>query len=130
MRPSGSDAGSGTVWVIVAVVVVAAVTTGVLTARAAAATRSRATAAADLAALAGAERISLGHDAACAAVTAVASANDAAVHRCEVGADHVEVWVVATGGGWTARIVRAVGRARAGPVEPWAEAEPSVSPPI
>lgn len=76
--------------------------------------RHRAQAAADLAALAGASRLSAGPDAACRTAGAIGSAMGASLAGCEV--DHLDVIVTCTVrlGGWTESAVSAL--ARAGPV--------------
>lgn len=120
-RPGGCehDEGTGAILVLtaVAVVLVTLAATGVLAQGAAA--RHRAAAAADVSALAAAERLLSGHGSgdACAAARAVASANGGTLARCTVSAREVEVAVrVASGpAGRLLRLPDPVRLARAGP---------------
>jgi secretion/DNA translocation related TadE-like protein len=116
------ERGSATVWVlalsgVLAVIGVAAVLVGAATVA-----RHRATAAADLSALAAAGRAVVGSPAPCATAADVAMANAAELTGCTVGADavvevSVSVPVRLTGLG----VHRATAHARAGPVPPDAQ---------
>lgn len=111
-----SDRGSATIWLLalsslVALVVAAGVVRGVATVG-----RHRVESAADLAALAGAQRVLYGPAAVCAEVGRVASGNGVSVTRCAVSADIVDVIVrrpirIGRLGSWVASA-----EARAGPV--------------
>ena len=76
--------------------------------------RHRAQAAADLAALAGASRLSAGPDAACRTAGAIGSAMGASLGGCEV--DHLDVIVTCTVRLWRLDRERCRALARAGPV--------------
>jgi len=123
MTPAGSSAerGSATVWVLAFSAVLATIGLAVVLVGAAVVARHRATAAADLAALAGAVRAVRGDADPCATAATVAAANSAQLLSCSVGDDAVvEVRV-----GVPVRLGRlgvheATGRARAGPVPPGA----------
>ncbi|WP_052745576.1 Rv3654c family TadE-like protein [Allosalinactinospora lopnorensis] len=112
-RPSGSDSGSGTVWMLTlcmliwfsasAVVVVAGVRTD----------RHRAATAADLAALSGARQVLNGKETPCAEAREVAEANNARLTECEVSGLTVYTEVRVTVRTWPGEVTA---RARAGPV--------------
>ena len=109
------DQGVATVYACLGIVVLLAVTGLGLHLGAVALARQRAETGADLAALAGASKVLLGPDVACAAVVRVAVANGVEVQSCSVVGTDVLVVVRARAGsgpfGGTA-----TGRARAGPV--------------
>ncbi|MGY1689223.1 Rv3654c family TadE-like protein [Geodermatophilus sp. SYSU D01105] len=123
-RPAG-DRGSATVWVVALSGVLAAIGVAVVLVGAAVVGRHRATGAADLAALAGAESAVRSRPDACAAAEGVARANGARLTACSVDpgaivdvAVEVRVRLGPLGTG------SATARARAGPVLP----EPAVPP--
>ncbi len=89
-RARRAETGSATVWVILAMALLAAVTAGALLLADVAAARQRAAAAADLAALAGAMAAERGADP-CAAATRVAAADGAHLPGCSVAAGIVLV---------------------------------------
>jgi secretion/DNA translocation related TadE-like protein len=110
------ERGSATVWVLAFAGVLALVGAAVVLTGAAVVARHRATAAADLAALAGAGRAVVGERDPCAAVARVASANHASVDGCAIRSDavvevrlHVDLRLGPLG------VVEASARARAGP---------------
>ncbi|QXJ23159.1 flp pilus-assembly TadE/G-like family protein [Actinomadura graeca] len=117
LRIGERDRGSGTLWVVAftSIIWLGGVTAmavgGVRTAR------HRGDAAADLAALAGAARVSNGAGAACASARSIAAESGARVTRCAVEGPVVDVSVT-----MTARVplgidaLCVVSRARAGPV--------------
>ena len=117
---SASDSGSATVWVLLAATAVWTVATWGLALASVASARAAASTAADLAALAGAERALLGERAACAQVRTVAAANRASVRSCAVDpvARTVEVVVEVGRRGVLAHAGPALARARAGPEPP------------
>jgi secretion/DNA translocation related TadE-like protein len=80
------DAGSATVWLVAAVVVLVGVGVAVLARTAAVLGRHRAERTADLVALAGAEQLGLG-GIPCAVAARVAAANQASLDGCTVAAD-------------------------------------------
>lgn len=112
-----TDEGSATIWVLAASGLLVAVAYAVMLLASVQATRQRAEAAADLAALAGAQAGARGADA-CSAARSVAAADGAELETCAVLGAVVAVTAAArlppalssVGGGW----VRS--RARAGPV--------------
>lgn len=113
----GGERGSATVTVLVAVLVVWACGVLGVTVAQALTVRQQAAAAADLAALAGADAVLAGPAGACAAARRVAAANGAGLAFCEVEGQVVDVLVE--------RRVRSLGRtvgvharARAGPAPP------------
>jgi secretion/DNA translocation related TadE-like protein len=119
-RQSWSDArerGSATIWVLALATVLATVGAAVVLVGAAVVARHRATAAADLAALAGAGRAVLGDPDACAAAARVAQANGARLKTCSVGAGAaVQVHVSLAVRLGPLGLTEAPARARAGPV--------------
>jgi secretion/DNA translocation related TadE-like protein len=124
-RPAG-ERGSATVWVLGLAGLLAVLGAAVVLAGAAVVARHRATAAADLAALAAAGRAAMGDPAPCATAERLAAVNHAAVDGCAVrpGAI-VEVRVhvsVRLGPFGTAH---APARSRAGPAPPGEEAGPA-----
>jgi len=117
-RPAG-ERGSATVWVVALAGVLAAIGVAAVLVGAAVVGRHRATAAADLAALAAAEHAVRGDPGACAAAGEVAGANGAWLTACTVGGGAVvEVAVEVPVRLGPLGVSRAGGRARAGPVAP------------
>lgn len=119
-RYRGADErGSATVWVVALAGVLAAVAMAAVLVGAAVVGRHRATTAADLAALAAAERAVRGDPAACAAAERLAGANGARLTACAVGSGAVvEVTVALPVRLGPLGVHRADARARAGPVAP------------
>lgn len=122
MRSIRDERGSATVWVLALAGLLAVLGAAVVLVGAALVARHRATAAADLAALAGAGRAAVGDPHACATVARIAAANGGVVDGCAVrsGADvevrlHVAVRLGSVGA------FTAAARARAGPALPGAE---------
>lgn len=114
MRPVG-DRGSGTVLVLICSLVLGlAGAVSVLLAQATL-TRHRAAAAADLAALAGADRALQGSPRACAHAGAVAAAGGAILIRCRLDGLVVAVTVAVPAPGVLRPFGPATARARAGP---------------
>ncbi|MCA1272103.1 helicase [Streptomyces sp. 7G] len=123
----GADRGLATVWVAVTAAGLCTVLAVVLSLGQAVAARHRAGGAADLAALAAADRALEGAEAACEAARRVALAQDAAVVRCAVQGDVADVTARAEFGPYLPTV-----RARAGPpTGPSAGAppDPPVQPP-
>jgi secretion/DNA translocation related TadE-like protein len=117
-RPAG-ERGSATVWVLALSAVLAVIGAGAVLVGAAAVARHRATAAADLAALAAAGRAVVGGEDACATSRAVAVANSAELVDCTVGGDAVaEVTVTVSVELGVLGVHQASARARAGPAPP------------
>jgi secretion/DNA translocation related TadE-like protein len=113
------ERGSATVWVIALTGVLAAIGVAAVLVGAAVVGRHRASAAADLAALAAAEHAVRGDPAACAAAGEVAGANGARLTACTVGdAAVVDVAVAVPVRLGPLGVSQAGARARAGPVEP------------
>ena len=117
-KPVG-EGGSATVWVLALSAVLALVGAATVLLGAAAVARHRATAAADLAALAGAGRAVVGDADACARAGEIAVANSARLTSCRVAPDAVVTVTVEV----PVRFGRlgvhtATAQARAGPVEP------------
>jgi secretion/DNA translocation related TadE-like protein len=114
-----NEAGSATVWVLVASMVLAAGATAAVAVESVAAAHTRAAVAADLAALAGAARWAGGDPVPCAAARRVAEQNGARLHSCTADPDTgvVDVGVEATGRGLLAHAPPAKVRARAGPAD-------------
>lgn len=121
-RSGGRDPGAATVWVAVLLVLVVAAALLGVGATTAVTARHAAQLAADLAALAGAGRIGVADDDACAAARRVAAANGAEVVACDVlstGARTGEVRVeVARSARWGGLALDATARARAARVAP------------
>jgi secretion/DNA translocation related TadE-like protein len=111
---TGSEHGSATVWLTVLLALLGVGTAVVLVVADATALRHRAAAAADLAALAGAERILAGADAACNRAATVARAHGAVLESCRAGGTEVEVVVALRGDGIPLVHLPARARARAG----------------
>jgi secretion/DNA translocation related TadE-like protein len=119
VRPPAGERGSATVWVITLAGVLALVGAAAVLVGAAVVARHRASAAADLAALAAAGREVAGDVGPCAAAKEIAAANAAEVTSCTVDAGavvEVAVRVRVEFGGLG--VHSATGRARAGPVTP------------
>jgi secretion/DNA translocation related TadE-like protein len=119
------ERGSATVWVLALGGVLALVGAAALLVGGATLARHRATAAADLSALAAAGRAMAGDADACATAAALASANAAELTSCTVGPGavvdvsvSVPVWLGPVG------ILEATGWARAGPAPPGAQGRP------
>lgn len=111
------DRGSATIWLVGLAALIGLVTVAALVQGSAVVARHRAAAAADLAALAAAVRVSEGADAACAAAKGIAARNGGSLTRCVLSGDDVEIDVtrplmLGSLGSWVA-----MARARAGPVD-------------
>ncbi|WP_347400264.1 Rv3654c family TadE-like protein [Streptomyces alboniger] len=104
------DRGAATVWVAVVMAVLCVVCGAVLAMGQVIVARHRAGGAADLAALAAADRWATGDSAACAGAGRVAEEQGAWLLRCTVRGDTVDVTATASVGAFTAKA-----RARAGP---------------
>ncbi|MCX5411716.1 Rv3654c family TadE-like protein [Streptomyces sp. NBC_00059] len=112
-RGTGSgDQGLATVWVAVTTATLCAVFAMVLALGQAVAARHKAGGAADLAALAAADRALLGAETACGAATKVAVAQGAEVVRCAVQGEIADVTALARFGPYAPEV-----RSRAGPSE-------------
>ncbi len=122
-RPPG-DRGSATVWATVVAGALCVVFAAVLAMAQAVAARHRAGGAADLAALAAADRALHGLAAACAAAAHVAEAQRTELVRCAVHGEIAEVTARARFGPYAADV-----RARAGPAVPDALAAPGTAAP-
>ncbi|MEU9994330.1 Rv3654c family TadE-like protein [Streptomyces sp. NPDC050848] len=109
-RTGGRDRGVATVWTAFAACVLCVVFGAVLALGQAVAARHRAGGAADLAALAAADRALWGEETACAAAARVADAQGAAVLRCSVRGDVADVTAAVRLGPYAPAV-----RARAGP---------------
>ncbi|MEV6972040.1 Rv3654c family TadE-like protein [Kitasatospora sp. NPDC093806] len=116
----GADTGSATVWLLACALLGCVAFTAALSVGVAVGARHRAEAAADLAALAAADRLLLDADGGCARAGAVAAAQGASVVSCTVDreADAVEVVAEVPVAGLPVRLPvgPATARARAGPV--------------
>lgn len=112
-RRPGADRGAATVWTAFAACALCVVFGAVLALGQAVAARHRAGAAADLAALAAADRALWGEADACAAAGRVAVAQGAALPRCRVREDIADVTARVTLGAWSVEI-----RSRAGSPAP------------
>lgn len=116
----GADAGSATVWLVAFAVLGCAAFTATLAVGAAAGARHRAESAADLAALAAADRLLLDVDGGCGRAAGIAAAQAATVVSCTVDreADAVELVAEVPVGGLPVRLPvgPARARSRAGPV--------------
>ncbi|WP_371518096.1 Rv3654c family TadE-like protein [Kitasatospora sp. NBC_01300] len=116
----GPDAGSATVWLLALAMLGTAVFAGTIAVGAVVAARHRAESAADLAALAAADRLLLDPDGGCGRAEGIAVAQGAGLVSCTVdrAGDAVEVVAEVTVGGLPARLPLgpARARARAGPV--------------
>ncbi|MEU5347331.1 MULTISPECIES: Rv3654c family TadE-like protein [unclassified Streptomyces] len=113
MKAFASDRGSATVWTVGAIAVLCVVFGAVLAMGQAVVIRHRAGGAADLAALAAADRWMEGGAAACGQAERVARAQGTRVVRCAVQGEVSDVTVAAGRGPLTAEV-----RARAGPAGP------------
>ncbi|GAB2514307.1 Rv3654c family TadE-like protein [Nocardiopsis aegyptia] len=107
-----ADAGSATVWWVTLCALLWFLTFAVLMAASVRIDRDRAATAADLAALAAAARAAQGTDHACARARAIAEANRAALHTCDLDGPVAEVSVSVPSSVLDRSIVA---RARAGP---------------
>ncbi|MER6359407.1 Rv3654c family TadE-like protein [Kitasatospora sp. NPDC001527] len=118
--PRRADTGSATVWLLACALLGCLACTAGLSVGAVVGARHRAESAADLAALAAADRLLLDADGGCARAEAVAAAQEAAVVSCAVdrAADAVEVVARVPVAGLPLRLAGgpARARARAGPV--------------
>ncbi|MGW3042498.1 Rv3654c family TadE-like protein [Kitasatospora sp. NPDC001159] len=116
----GPDAGSATVWLLALAMLGTAVFAATIAVGAVVAARHRAESAADLAALAAADRLLLEADGGCGRAAGIAAAQGAALVSCSVdqSADAVEVVAEVPVGGLPVRLPvgPARARARAGPV--------------
>ncbi|QES42960.1 hypothetical protein DEJ49_20025 [Streptomyces venezuelae] len=110
-RGAGRDRGAATVWVVVVMAVLGVICGAVLAMTQVVVARHRAGGAADLAALAAADRWAAGSDEACAGAGRVAAAQGARVVRCGVRGETSAVSVSSSAGPFTVTV-----RARAGPV--------------
>ncbi|MFJ3696587.1 Rv3654c family TadE-like protein [Streptomyces sp. NPDC090052] len=126
-----NDRGSATVWVAMAMTSLCVVFAALLAMGQSVAARHRAGGAADLAALAAADRALQGQGTACAAAGRVAVAQGARVVRCAVRGEIADVTAEARFGPYTPKV-----RARAGPPDGAGQAEalpspaPSPAPPL
>ncbi|MFE7464884.1 Rv3654c family TadE-like protein [Streptomyces sp. NPDC057499] len=109
-RPVGGDRGLATVWVAMTTATLCAVFAVVLALGQVVVVRHRAGGAADLAALAAADRALRGPEEACAAAGKVAAAQGAAVVRCAVSGEIADVTARVALGPYTPEV-----RSRAGP---------------
>ncbi|MET8689556.1 Rv3654c family TadE-like protein [Streptomyces sp. NPDC004732] len=109
-RGAGRDRGAATVWVVVAMAVLGVICGAVLAMTQVVVARHRAGGAADLAALAAADRWPTGSTEACAGAVRVAEAQGARVLRCAVRGELSEVTAASSAGPFTATV-----SARAGP---------------
>ncbi len=115
------ERGSATLWVLSLVLIVWAAGTLVVATGVVLAARHQAGGAADLAALAGADRVLSGPDTACGTAARVAQRNRARLTQCRVLGSEVEVVVQVDTPDFLGRLPPATGRARAGPAPPeWA----------
>ncbi|WP_416873707.1 Rv3654c family TadE-like protein [Kitasatospora sp. SC0581] len=116
----GPDAGSATVWLLALAMLGTAVFAGTIAVGSVVAARHRAESAADLAALAAADRLLLDRDGGCARAAGIAAVQGAGLVSCAVdrSADAVEVVAEVEVRGLPARLPvgPARARARAGPV--------------
>lgn len=112
------DRGSATIWGVSAMAALLAVTVVVLQLGTAVATRHRAEAAADLAALGAAAYAVEGEVTACERARVVTDSMDAELARCELQGWDAVVEVRLAGPATLAGLGSASGRARAGPVGP------------
>ncbi|MER7517257.1 Rv3654c family TadE-like protein [Streptomyces sp. NPDC126499] len=125
MRGTGrADRGAATVWTAIAACALCVVFGAVLALGQAVTARHRAGGAADLAALAAADRALWGEEDACAAATRVAAAQGATLVRCRVREDIADVTARVTLGPWTTAT-----RSRAGPPLSASLPGPSPGPP-
>lgn len=118
MRRLTEDRGSATIWAVAAMAALLAVAVVVLQLGTAVATRHRAEAAADLAALAAASHAVSGPEQACDQARRVVSAMGGELVRCELHGWDAVVVVSVAGPAVVAELGAARGRARAGPVPP------------
>lgn len=116
-RTKSSDDGFATVWTAGAIVAILVLVTMIVWLASAIVTRHRATAAADLAALAAAARAVDGTDTACAQASTVATRMGATVESCRLRSADALVEVSLMPRGVLAQFGASAARARAGPVE-------------
>jgi len=116
--PVPRDEGSASVLVLALGLALAVLAASITLLGAVAVARHRATAGADLAALAAAGRSLEGAEAACGVAGELAGAQDARVVSCALSGDVAEVVVEVRPGGWLGRFGAARARARAGPADP------------
>ncbi|WP_049577177.1 Rv3654c family TadE-like protein [Streptomyces sp. SBT349] len=109
-RADARDRGSATVWAAVSATLLCLVFAAVLALGHVTGARQRAAGAADLAALAQADRALDGQEAACALARRVADAQGARLVRCHVGGEIADLTAEARAGPYAVRA-----RARAGP---------------
>jgi secretion/DNA translocation related TadE-like protein len=109
------DAGSATLWVVIAMAVVVTVAMGCAAVGTVVVARHRAATAADAAALAAAGDVVAGPAAACAAAAGVARVDGAQLTRCGLDGAGAQVEVRLPLPGGLSRFGSAVGQARAGP---------------
>lgn len=117
IRSLGADRGSGTIWVAAMALVLVAVVLGAGLIGLAQTARHRATSAADLAALAGAQVALLDPGGACAAAAHIAAANGATLTGCALAAEVVTVVVAVRVRLGRFGVGTATAHARAGPVD-------------
>ncbi|MFC9733047.1 Rv3654c family TadE-like protein [Streptomyces roseolus] len=113
MRRGHGDRGVASVWTAFAACALCVVFGAVLVLGQAVAARHRAGGAADLAALAAADRALRGEPEACAAARRIATAQGAELLHCRLTGAEAEVTARASAGPWSPTV-----RARAGPAEP------------
>jgi secretion/DNA translocation related TadE-like protein len=109
-RSEPPDRGSATVWAVFGAAVLCLVFAAVLALGQVAGARQRAAGAADLAALAAADRALAGPEAACGLARRVAEAQGARLTRCHLGGEIADLTAEARAGPYAVRA-----RARAGP---------------
>ncbi|MEV4558356.1 Rv3654c family TadE-like protein [Kitasatospora sp. NPDC049285] len=125
-RRRGPDGGSATVWLVALMMLGVAVFTACLLLGSVVAARHRAESAADLAALAAADRLLLDADGGCGRAARLTQAQGSAtLVSCTVlpGQDAVEVVVQVPVHGLPVPVGPARARARAGPIWAWGEGE-------
>ncbi|MDI3389622.1 flp pilus-assembly TadE/G-like family protein [Streptomyces sp. B-S-A8] len=123
------ERGSATVWAVMVVAALCVVFGAVLLLTQAVLARHRAGGAADLAALAAADRALRGTRAACATAERVAAEQGAEVVRCAVRGEIADVTVRARAGGFRAQLRARAGPPEAGPPEAGPPVSPGESPP-
>ncbi|MDQ3432572.1 MAG: flp pilus-assembly TadE/G-like family protein [Actinomycetota bacterium] len=112
------ERGSASLWVLSLVLILWAAGALVMAAGVVLAARHQAGGAADLAALAGADRVLSGPDTACGAAARVAQRNRARLTQCRVLGTEIEVLVQVDTPDFLGQVPPATGRARAGPAPP------------
>jgi secretion/DNA translocation related TadE-like protein len=111
------DSGSGTVYVLMVIVLLLAVLAAALMLGQTLVARHQAASAADLAALAAADRALEGSAAACAVAAAIASAQEARITACRLHGEIVEIDAAVSLPAALSRFGPAKARARAGPAD-------------